>query len=212
MPDKEKEKLAAEKCSKKPTDEEEGKLVKDIEEKPTHAEPDADNAGGPSDNDEDNETEEEKKKKCKKGEGNVNPAESEANGAGSQATSTGDMMGGGQHVLVPQSGISVSREQAPMGKSVDSEMLMKSPLFVNITKQMDAMQDALGKKVDALQKSVDDRLANIKKDLEVAEKGLKEFYGQSFHKALGESVGPEGVQSQTFEKQMAAGVIRFRSK
>src|SRR3972149_6595827 len=84
--------------------------------------------------------------------------------------------------------------------------LMKSPLFVSITKQMDSMQETLSRKVEALEKSVSDRLKNIKKDVEKIEK----FYSQSFYKAASEEVNPEGIQAQSISKQIADGKVRFR--
>lgn len=161
------------------------------------------------DDDEDDEDEEGKKKKknkAKKGsEGGKNPEESEAQGATSGSTSPNQGVPSTQNVFIPQSAVSVSREQVtPMSKSTDVD-LSKSPLFVNISKQMDGLQTALTHKVDALEKSVNDRLKNIKSDMEKIEK----FYGQSFHKALGENVSPEATQQLGISKQIADGKVRF---
>lgn len=110
-----------------------------------------------------------------------------------------------QHVLVPQSSINVSREQVtPMSKSADVD-LTKSPLFNNISKQMNDLQATLGNKVEALEKSVNDRLKNIKGDMEKIEK----FYSQSFYKAAGENVGPEAVLRKGISEQIKDGAVRY---
>jgi len=157
---------------------------------------------------EDKEDESSKKKKAKKGAGSLSPEESEAAGASEGHTTTPGLgvPSKPQDVFVPSSTVEGKREQStPMGKSVNTDLL-KSPLFVNLTKQMDAMQDALTKKVDAIQKSVEDRMKNIKSDMEKIEK----FYSQSFHKAISEEVGPEGIQSQSISKQIESGKIRIK--
>jgi hypothetical protein len=189
-----------------------------------HAEPDQDNSGGASDNDDDNkakkkfeevdedddEEEKKKKKKAKKGEGHaVSPEESgAASDSAEHSTSPGMGVPSTQNVFTPPSSVSGKREQeTPMGKSVEPD-LTKSPLFVNISKQMESLQEALSTKVDALEKSVNDRLGNIKKDMEKVEK----FYEQSFYKAAGENVGPEALQSLSIAKQIENGTVRFRNK
>ena len=88
-----------------------------------------------------------------------------------------------------------------MGKSVEPD-LMKSPLYMGIMKQLDGIQDSMSKKIDAMEKSVNDRLANTKKDLE-------KFYSQSMYKAVGENVSPEGTPLLSIQKQIEEGKVRF---
>lgn len=161
--------------------------------------------------------EEKKKKKAEKGAlGGENPEElvQESQTAGNTISPGAGTPSQSQHVLVPQSQISVSREQhTPMDgmhKSANPDLL-KSPLFLNITKQMEALQDAMTSKMEAMEKSISDRLANMKKELATTEEGLKKFYEQSFHKALGENVAPEATQQVTISKQLEDGKVRFRN-
>jgi hypothetical protein len=170
---------------------------------------------------EEEETEEEKKKKksklkAKKGEGlSENPEESAASGAdGNSTISPGAIVPGkGQNVFVPQSSIKVSREQeTPMGKSAEPD-LMKSPVYLGIMKQLDGMQEAIVKKTEAMgaaiQKSMEDRLANTKKEVDNMVNQMQKFYNQPMYKALGENVAPEGAKSETVSEQIAKGKVRF---
>jgi hypothetical protein len=212
---------------KKPTKEEDGKLVKEEPEEEeaekakkevikAESEKEACNDDKVKKAEEDEEEEEEedeleeKKKKAKKGvQASVNPEESEAtsNTDGHTLTPGLSVPSKPQDVFVPSSSVDGKREQStPMGKSVSPDLL-KSPLFIQITKQMDSMQDALTRKVDALQKSVEDRMKNIKSDMEKIEK----FYSQSFYKAASDEVGPESL-APSFSKQLEEGNVRFRNK
>lgn len=170
--------------------------------------------GEPEEEDEDEEMKAKKKKKVYKTDGlAINPEESaEQSQTAEHTTTTDSVINTRQNVFVPSSGIQVARTQeTPMGvvpaikKSATAD-LMKSPLFISITKQMDSMQEALSNKVAALEKSVSDRLKNIKTDVEKIEK----FYSGSFYKAASEEVNPEGIQAQTISKQIEAGKVRYR--
>ena len=154
------------------------------------------------------EDEDKKKKKVKKAGTSENPEESSTAGASDSHTITPGLSvpSKAQDVFVPDSAVDGKREQStPMGKSAEPDLL-KSPLFVGIDKKLDAMQDALARKVDALNKSVDDRMKNIKSEMEKIEK----FYTQSFYKAASENVGPEGVPAQTIAKQIEGGKLRMK--
>jgi len=160
------------------------------------------------------ETDEDKKKKkksklaAKKGDGSSQSPEE----ASTVATTGGSTTSPGattpskpQNVFVPQSSIIVSREQdTPMGKSAEPD-LMKSPLYLGIVKQLDGISESMTKKLEAMEKSVNDRLTNTKKELE-------KFYNQSFYKAAGENVAPEATQRLSIAKQLEMGEIRFRNK
>lgn len=164
---------------------------------------------------EEGDKEEEEKKKAKKGEGGGESPEEGAE-AGAEATNTvtpGDMTGAKQDVMVPPSSVNVPETQTfPADKSADATA-MKSPVYVALKKDYDAlkqelavatkdMREATAKKLDAVEKSVADRLANI-------QKAVDKFYSQSFYKAAGESVGPEGTQQLPIEKQLENGKARF---
>jgi len=111
-----------------------------------------------------------------------------------------------QNVFVPPSDVDGKREQVtPMGKSVNAD-LMKSPLFMNLSSQIEGIKDAVSTRVEALEKSVNDRLKNVQKDMAEIEK----FYKQSFHKAIGENVAPESTQALSIKKQLESGNVRFR--
>jgi hypothetical protein len=164
------------------------------------------------DDSEEEDSEEEKKKKKKKAKkdvGGESPSEeASASNSGENTMSPGaDVPSKPQDVFVPQSSVNVAREQmTPMGKSVEPDLL-KSPLFVNLSSQIEGIRDAVSKKVEALEKSVNDRLTNVQKDMAKIEK----FYGQSFYKAINENVAPESTQAQGIAKQLADGKIRFSS-
>lgn len=150
-----------------------------------------------------------KKKKAKKAAGqSLNPEESASQSTTPEHTTTpGEVVGGKQNVFVPSSSVDGKREQeTPMGKGFEPD-LQKSPLFVNISKQLEAMQAAMETKVEALQKSVDDRMKNIKSDVEKLEK----FYSGSFYKAASEEVGPESIKQESFAKMLAEGKVKYRN-
>ena len=202
--------------------EEEKKLKKEEEEKPDKEELekeseddkeelDKENEEEETAEDEDSEEDKKKKKKLKKEEGDGESPEDDtesATDANSTITPNLSVPSQGQDVFVPPSDVNVSREQeTPMGKSVNPD-LMKSPLFVSLSSQIDGIRDAVGKKVDALEKSVNDRLNNVLKDMAKIEK----FYKQSFYKAIDENVAPESTINVPISKQIEEGKIRFRNK
>lgn len=111
-----------------------------------------------------------------------------------------------QDVFVPSTKSSKDNEQkTTMDKSVNPDLL-KSPLFVTLSSQIDGIRDAVSKKVDALEKSVNDRLNNVLKDMEKIEK----FYEQSFYKARDENVAPESTRTKPISKQIEEGKVRYR--
>lgn len=151
-------------------------------------------------------------KKVKKGEGlpqNPEEAATEAADAGHSATSK-PVIESKPDIFVPPSEVEGDREQdipnQELGKSAKPD-LTKSPLFVNVTKQLEGIKAALSKKVDDLEKSVNDRLKNIHSDMEKIEK----FYQGSFYKAASDEVGPEGLNAMPITKQIEKGKARFSS-
>ena len=152
-------------------------------------------------------------KECKcasKGEGNSqNPEEaSTASDSAGNSTSPGMGVPSTQNVFVPQSNVNVAREQSTpmdgMHKEID---FTKSPLFLKMSDKFDELQKVMASKLEAVEKSVNDRLKNLKSDMEKAEK----FYGQSFYKATSEGVGPEGLKQNTISKQIEDGKVRYRN-
>lgn len=167
------------------------------------------------------ESEEDKKKKkkgTKKGEaGGENPQEDTASSTDANSSISPNMgVPSTQNVFVPQSNARVGREassgssagQSPSevsyGKSVEPD-LMKSPLFTGLSSQMTELQKAFEKKLEAMEKSFNDRVANINKS--VAE--IEKFYKQPFYKAINENVNPEAVEQKPFSKQIADGKVRY---
>lgn len=160
------------------------------------------------------------KAKMYKGElGGENPAEGVASGtdAGS-STSPGMGVPSTQQVLNNPTGVNGSRNATPgsfaggqspsdvhySGKEAGAEPeLMKSPLYTELSKAIDGMQKALNKKVEALEKSVADRLGNI-------QKAMDRFYSQPFYKAVDENVNPEAIQKMTIKEQIEKGTIPRR--
>jgi len=171
--------------------------------------------------DEEDEDEEKKKKKMKKGDqGGENPQEDTASATDANSSISPKMgVPSTQDVFVPQSGVKVSREQPQYpnevqmsgsqsgnipsyGKSVNVE-LTKSPLFIELSKQINGMQNALGKKLEAVEKSYTDRIANLQKSLD-------KFYSQPFYKSIDDAQGPEGIQKMSIKEQISKGKIEIR--
>jgi hypothetical protein len=162
-------------------------------------------------------TEEEKKKrkaKRMKGEmGGENPKEDTASATDANSTiTTGNVIGTAQHVLTPNSGIAGTRNASGnepsnttySGKSANTD-LNKSPLFIELSKQMTGLDKAIKAKIEALEKSMSDRIANAQKALNKIEK----FYSQPFYKAIDESVSPEATMHKSIEEQIKAGKVQF---
>jgi hypothetical protein len=163
---------------------------------------------------EDIDEEEEEEEETEKGEmGGVNPAESAQQSTTEQhTTTTRPVIGSRQHVLVPQSRIGGERigrgttpsEVTYTGKSADPD-LMKSPLFTELSGQIDEFQKSVAKKIEAVEKSVSDRMNNIQKSVEK----IENFYKQPFYKAIDENVSPEGVMKESISTQLEKGKVRF---
>lgn len=200
-------------------EEEKKKSKKELDEEETEKSDDEDKDDvEKSEDSEDDEEEKKKKKKAKKEaeeeddvekaglEEDPEEAEDESTDSEHTISPNASVPSQSQNVFVPPSDVKVDREQStPMDKSVNPD-LMKSPLFVNLSSQIDGIRDAVSKKVDALEKSVNDRLSNVLKDMGKLEK----FYKQSFYKAVNENVSPESTQAQTITKQLEDGKVRFR--
>lgn len=203
-------------AKKKPTHEEDGQMVKESEseaedededEEEDESEKEAESESEDEDEDEDEEESEEekrkKKKEARKGEmGGENPSESaDAGAAGPHTTTAGAVIGTHQNVFNPSTAVSVGRnatgsspsETHYSGKSANLE-LKKSPLFMELSKQM-----------AALEKSLMDRLTNVQKTVARVEK----FYQQPFYKAIDENASPESVQKMSVSEQIQKGKVRF---
>lgn len=170
---------------------------------------------------EDEEPEDEEE--TEKGElGGVSPIESgEQSTTAGHTITPGKVIGGTQHILTPQSQIPGERMGKPegrssgvspsdvtySGKSAKSD-LMKSPLFIELSGQMENLGKAVNDKLTAIEKSVNDRLENIKK---TATK-IEEFYKRPFFKAVAEEMGAEAVQKQSIKEQIEKGKVKFSAQ
>lgn len=206
-----------------PTLKEEDKKPSEEDEKYNKAEDSEDKVEKQDDDEEETEEEKKKKKKSKKAiddeededkiektEGE-NPEEDTASATDANSTLTpGSVINTRQHVLNPQSNIRIGRNasagssagQSPSdvtysGKSADTEF-MKSPLY----KKMVSMEKVLTAKLEAVEKSMKDRIADTKKEME-------KFYSQPFYKMAGDNIGPESIQKQTISKQIEEGKVRY---
>jgi type I site-specific restriction-modification system R (restriction) subunit len=168
---------------------------------------------------EEDESGKKKKKKTVKGElGGENPAEQacEANTAGNTISPNAGVPST-QQILANNSGIHVGREansvsgysQAPSdvsyGKSVNPDLLKESPLYVGLSKEFEALQSTISKKLDSVEKSFNDRIANMQKKLEI----IESFGKQPFYKSINENVNPEAVMSESISTQIAKGKVRY---
>ena len=162
------------------------------------------------------EDEEDDKETTKKGsEGGENPEEDTS--ASTQAgSSTSPNMGvpSTQNVMHGSSGIAGARmatgnSNSPSsisyaGKSASMD-LQKSPLFVELSKQIAELNNSVTAKLSAVEKSVNDRVANLNKSVEKVEA----FYKQPFYKAVNENVSAEGVLSKGIQAQIDEGKVRY---
>lgn len=164
----------------------------------------------------DEEEDPKEKKKTKKGsEGSgLDPEEDAAdNDSDGNTTSPGAGVPSNQHVAFgPKTG-DVGRnasgttpgQESYAGKSVSPE-LMKSPLFLELDGQIEGMKKAFDHKLDALNKSMNDRLANIQKGIDKVEN----FYKKApLYKAVEDSVGAEAAVKKGIKEQIAEGKVRY---
>jgi len=199
----EEEESKCNKAEEKPEEEEEKKAVEEDEEDVEKEE-----------EEDDEEAKKKKKKKAVKGEqGGENPSESVTTAtAGTNTITPRPVIGVGQHVLVPQSSVAGSRNATGntpsdthySGKSAEPDML-KSPLFIELSKQIDGLSKAVKQKIEAVEKSVQDRMANVQKSVEKIEK----FYKQPFYKAIDENMAPESVVHKSISDQIKDGRLKI---
>jgi hypothetical protein len=188
-----------------------------------HAEPDEDNRGGASDHDADNAekaaeddgppSEEEQKtyhklrKRMAKAGLALDPTESTAQEQTDGHTTTpGAVIGTPQHMLTPSSSVDGKRTQeTPMGKSVNSD-LMKSPLYVELSKQLAGFDETV-KKFGSAMTSLEDRVTNMTKALETIEK--MPLY-KSPSTELNKDYNPQGEPGKSsVDHEVASGKIKF---
>lgn len=181
---------------------------------------------------EDEETEEEKKKKkmkkaeedeedeeTEKGElGGENPQEDTASATDANSTlSPNAGVPSTQNVFVPQSNVRVSREsssgssmgQSPSevsyGKSANTDLL-KSPLYTQLSSQIEALKKSFEKKLEAIDKSMSDRVENLQKTA----KQIEAFYKQPLYKSIDEDAAAEsGFAKKSIKEQIDAGKVNF---
>lgn len=173
--------------------------------------------------DEEEDKKDEKKKKKGKTESGENPEEGSASGTDANSSTSPGMStpSATQSTSGNNSGVEGARMasgassagQSPSdvsytGKSATPD-LMKSPVFVKISEQLEAMQNAVEKKFEAISKSFNDRIDNMLKEIANTEKAMKDFYSKSFYKAAGENVSPESTVQKSISEQVEEGKVRF---
>jgi len=140
------------------------------------------------------------------------PGEGAAEGGkGSNTLTPGKQTGKPQNVFVPPTSIPGNRmgsgsqpgQEHYAGKSIETDF-QKSPLYVEMSKQIDNLSSAFSKKLDSVEKSVNDRMANIVKLMEK----LDEFNKKSFNKAYAENLSQDG-NHESVEEIMKKGKARF---
>ena len=214
-----------EETKKKPVERRDGKLIKEDEEeamrmkaKPyageeTPAEEAAEEETEKEAEDEDEDEEETEKDAF----GGKDPEEEAVSSESEGHTTTSKpVVGNRQHVLVPSSNVAGSRYsnagssqmgQSPSdvsyaGKSVNPDLL-KSPLFVELSGQMNEFEKSFAKKVDSMEKSFNQRLANMQKTLEAVE---KYYENMPLNKSINESLAKSASISDRIQK----GEVRYR--
>lgn len=207
--DKKEDKEIVKATEEKPEDKDEVKKAESKEDDDKLKKEEDDEEG--SDDEDDEETKKKKKKKAVKSEGGKTPEAdtAAANTAGNTVSPNAGVPSATQDVFVPSSSIDgKNTQETPMGKSASID-LMKSPLYKGVMAQIDAMNDAFSKRLDAFEKSQTDRANNIVKALAEANKAAEKFYSGSFYKAVGENVAPEGLQQLPIKKAIEEGKVRF---
>jgi hypothetical protein len=143
-----------------------------------------------------------------------NPQESAEEGKTATHTTTpGKQTGQKADVFVPSSNIPGSRvanggKGSPSdvhyaGKSFEPDF-EKSPLYVEFSKQMENMSSVIAKKLSDVEKSFNDRLANLQKSM----KEIEDFEKKSFNKAYSEGVSQSPLERGMGEA-MKKGQVRF---
>jgi len=214
---KEAEGEAESEAKKKPVKREDGKLIKEPEEEEETEEEKRkkklrmkEAEGEEEDEEDEDETE--------KGElGGQNPQEDTASATDANSTlSPNAGVPSTQNVFVPQSNVRVGREsssgssagQSPSevtyGKSANTDLL-KSPLFVELSSQIGALKKSFEKKLEAIDKSMSDRVENLQKTA----KQIEAFYKQPLYKSIDENAAPEAVMKKSVKEQIDAGKVKF---
>ena len=121
-----------------------------------------------------------------------------------------------QDVFTPASNVHVGRESSSgssLGQS-PSEVhyksgnadLTKSPLFVGLSKQLKDLAKSFDTKMEAVEKSMQDRIMNMEKSVKHAEAVMQKFYDQPFYK----SQKTDAVQEiKTMSKQVQEGNVHY---
>ena len=192
-PDKEEEKKKSKKSADDDKDDEDLEKEEDMEDEE-------------EDDEEDAKKKKKKSKKSKKGEGNINPEESEEDAEDINGGSQGTPSAKPTNMNVAVSSVDGKREQViPAGKSVNPD-LIKSPLFTELSSQLDGLQKSFEQRFEALEKSFKSRIDNVQKTVGKVEK----FYKQPFYKSADQGLGPESIQKQSISEQIEKGQVRYR--
>lgn len=139
-----------------------------------------------------------------------NPEESATEGADStHSTTSMPVINTKQDVFNPPSGVNTGRnatgttpgQESYSGKSANLD-LMKSPLYAELSKSIAGMQKALNVRIEAMEKSVADRLVNV-------QKALDKWNTQSLYKGFDENNNPEAVMQKGITEQIRDGKVRY---
>jgi len=217
--------MAKTKKESKETEDDEEKLIKADDEDKIEDDDESEargNANGEDTEKSDDESEEDLKKEDKeddedteKAEGNPEEENADAKTDGHTVT-TAPLINQTPGQFVPQSGIAGKRTasvgsmvggQSPSavsyGKSAEADLL-KSPLYMNLSKQLAGFEKAMQVKVDAMVKSFEARFDNLNKALTALE-------NMPIRKAFSEDITGTSnpVEAATFEKKIETGRVRF---
>ena len=155
------------------------------------------------DEEEEESTEKKKKKKTRKGElGGEDPEEQ------SETAASGSPKVPSKVTTDTSNNTGVTGERTATGKPTPSETtyksteLMKSPLFVELDKQLKSMTKSFEQRLDDMEKSIKTRMVNLQKTVSKVE----EFYNKPFYKDVDSSA--PGTDN-TISKKIKDGTVRY---
>lgn len=124
-----------------------------------------------------------------------------------------------QQMLAGNSGTNIARVQnvpvqVPMSKGLNEPMdLNKSPVFLEMSKQLNEMQKSFSSQLVELKKEFSE-VKELKKSVDEAKASIKEFYGQSFRKHIQEDASnleksAKAEETESFTEMMKKGGIKW---
>jgi hypothetical protein len=168
------------------------------------------------DEEEDSDSKKKKKKSedeedVEKGEGETPEQSAADSNTEGQTASPGAGVPSRQNVAHGQSSVpsNMNASNGSMGGQSPSEVsysksgqpdMTKSPLYVQLSKQIGSMEQAVLKKFASVEQTVNARIDNMMKELAKAEDNLKKFYGNGLHKAASDNNAPESTDAPADRK------------